>query len=53
MSVVGYETSGMAMPPMLPKPPPEVVKYSENSKNARAVDPEGLISPPVYFPLLF
>jgi hypothetical protein len=39
-----YETNnGMAMPPMLPKPPPEVVKYSENSKNAKAVDPEGLI----------
>lgn len=36
-----YELSGFAMPPMLPQPPPEVVKYSENSKNAKAVDPEG------------
>lgn len=28
-------------PPSLPKPPAEVVKYSEISQNARAVDHEG------------
>jgi hypothetical protein len=43
MSLPGYESVGMAMPPMLPKPPPEVVKYTDLSRNAKAVDPEGPI----------
>jgi hypothetical protein len=32
----------MAFPPMLPRPPPEVVKYSDISRNAKAIDPESL-----------
>ena len=40
----GYGVEGFALPPTLPSPPQEVVKYSELSRNAQAVSEEGYIS---------
>lgn len=37
----GYGVEGFALPPTLPKPPPEVIRYGELSRNAEAVSEDG------------
>lgn len=37
----GYGQQGIAYPPILPKPPQEVIRYTDLSNNAKAVSEDG------------